>query len=145
MADRLVLGPFFTNGGFKTWFWACCPNRIVAVPGGFWVTIRAAMFGFLGGLIGGIAHVAGQKKGNKVVDRLVSATEEELANEAGCIVYPLDELASIVCKRPRLGNPELIVNRHDGTRRVHGVPNPLEFDAIVKVLQEHYGELVQRP
>jgi hypothetical protein len=144
MADRLVIGPLLTHGGFKTWFLACCATKIVAVPGGFWVTLRASLFGMPYGLIGGVVAALTHNKRNRGrIDQLVVATEPELDAEPGRVEYPVQELASITCTRLALGHPEVILKRKDGTRRIHGMPNPLEFHAIANALRERYPDLAQ--
>jgi hypothetical protein len=43
MADPVVIGAMPTHFGLRSWFWACRPSMIAAVPGGFWVAIRLAV------------------------------------------------------------------------------------------------------
>jgi hypothetical protein len=120
---------------------------LVAVPGGFWVAIKAAiMTGGIGGVVGGLAMAPGQKKGGRLVERLQAASDEELGTMAGAVVYRVPELKSIECKRVVLGtNPDFVVTTTDGRRTKYGLGNALAFDAVVDALRSCYGELVQRP
>jgi len=34
--SRTVVGPFVTAFGFRSWYWVCVPDAIIAVPQGFW-------------------------------------------------------------------------------------------------------------
>jgi hypothetical protein len=147
MSEAIVIGPMITAFGFRSWYWACRPSMLVAVPGGFWVAIRAAMMtGGIGGVVGGLGMAAGEKTGGKLVERLQSAPDEELARMAGAVVYRLSEIESIACKRLVLGtNPDFVVTTRDGTSKKYGLGNALAFDAVVDALRGCYGELVQRP
>jgi hypothetical protein len=108
MGESVVIGPMLTAFGFRSWYWACRPSQLVAVPAGFWVAISASMPGATGGLVGGLAEIPGRVKGNKLTERLLSATDEQLAAMAGAVVYKTEDMASISCKRLVLGtNPDL--------------------------------------
>jgi hypothetical protein len=145
MGDGIVIGPMLTAFGFRSWYWACRPSQLVAVPAGFWVAVSASMPGATGGLAGGLAEMPGHIKGNKLTARLLSATDEQLAAMAGAVVYKAEELDSIACKRLVLGtNPDFVVATKDGRRQKYGLANPLDFDAVVDALRGCYGALVQR-
>lgn len=145
MGEPLVIGPMITSFGFRSWYWACRPSMLVAVPGGFWIAIGAAMMtGGIGGVVGGLGTAAGQKKGGKLVDRLLSANDEELAAMAGAVVYRISELRSISCKRLVFGtNPDFVVSTTGGPDQKYGLGNALAFDVVVDALRGCYGELVQ--
>lgn len=147
MSEPVVIGPMITAFGFKSWYWACRPGLIVAVPGGFWMAIRAAMMtGGIGGVVGGLGQAVGEKKGGQLADRLLSASDEELMKLPGAVVYRTAELESITCKRIVLGtNPDFIVTTADGKRTKYGLGNALAFDAVMGELSDRYGELVKTP
>jgi len=146
MSETVVIGPMLTAFGFRSWYWACRPSQLVAVPAGFWVAVAAAMPGATGGLVGGLAEMPGRIKGNKLTDRLLSATDEQLAAMAGAVVYKTEDLASITCKKWVMGqHPDFIVATKAGHRLKYGLGNPLAFDAVLNALRECYGDLVQRP
>jgi hypothetical protein len=147
MGDPVVIGPMITAFGFRSWYWACRPSVLVAVPGGFWVAIQAALTtGGIGGVVGGLGTAVGQAKGGRSVERLQSASDEDLARIAGAVVYRVAELKSIACKRVVLGtNPDFIITTTDGRSTKYGLGNALAFDAIVNALRGCYGELVQSP
>lgn len=52
MPENVVIGPLLTAFGFRSWYWVCRPDRLIAVPGGFWVAVMASMPGATGGLLG---------------------------------------------------------------------------------------------
>jgi hypothetical protein len=144
MTDSVVIGPMLTAFGFRSWYWACRPTRLIAVPAGFWVAVAASMPGATGGLVGALAEMPGRVKGNKLTARLFSATDEELMAMPGVVVYPTDALDSIVCKRLVLGtNPDFIVTTKDGRKQKYGLANPLDFDGVVNALRGCYGNVVQ--
>jgi hypothetical protein len=145
MSENVVIGPMLTAFGFKSWYWVCRPSQLVAVPGGLWVAVSASMPGAYGGLIGGLVEMPGRAKGNKLTERLRSATDEELAAMSGAIVYKTADLASITCKKVVIGtNPDMIVATKDDRRLKYGLANPRDFDAVVNALREVYGDLVGR-
>jgi hypothetical protein len=147
MSQGIVIGPMISAFGFRSWFWGCRPSTLVAVPGGFWVAISAATAtGGITGVVGAVSAVKGGTKGNKTVNRIQSASDEELVAMAGAVVYHRDDLESIICKRPLVAtNPDFIVTTKGGTRMKYGLAHALTFDAVVEVLRECYGDLVQRP
>src|SRR5262249_42957300 len=99
-----------TAFGFRSWYWACRPSQLVAVPAGFGVAVSASMPGATGGLVGGLVEMPGRIKGNKLTARLQAATDEELAAMGGAVVHKTADLATITCKRVVLGtNPDFIV------------------------------------
>ncbi|HEY7153252.1 MAG TPA: hypothetical protein VH575_04760 [Gemmataceae bacterium] len=145
MAEPIVIGPMITAFGMRSWYWACRPSLLVAVPGGFWVAIRTAMMtGGIGGVVGGLGMAAGAKTGGRLVERIQSAPDEELARMAGAVVYRIAEVQSIACKKVVLGtNPDFVVTTTDGTSKKYGLGNALAFDAVVDALRNCYGELIQ--
>ena len=146
MAESVVIGPMLTAFGFRSWYWACRPSQLVAVPAGFWVAVAASMPGARGGLVGALAEMPGGVKGNKLTARLFSATDEQLPAMPGAVVYKAEVVEAITCKRLVLGtNPDFVVTMKDGHRQKYGLANPLDFDAVVNALRECYGDLVQRP
>src|SRR5262245_20305389 len=147
MGEPVVIGPMITAFGCRSWFWACRPSMLVAVPGGFWVAIQAAMTtGGIGGVVGGLGTAVGQKKGGRLVERLQFASDEELATMAGAVVHRISELKSITCKRVLLGtNPDFVITTTDDRSKKYGLANALAFDAVVNALRGCYGELVQTP
>lgn len=147
MGETVIIGPMITAFGFRSWYWACRPPMLVAVPGGFWLAIQAAMMtGGIGGVVGGLGMAVGQKTGGRLVNRLQSASEDELARIGGAVVYRTADLEGIVCKRVVLGtNPDFVVTTKDGKRTKYGLGNAAAFDAVVDALRGCYGELIQRP
>jgi hypothetical protein len=100
----------------------------------------------LGGLVGVATASKGGSKSNKTISRIKSASDEELAGMPGAVVYRVEDLESIVCKRPLLAtNPDFIVTCKGGQRKKYGLGYPLAFEAVANALQELYGDLVQRP
>jgi hypothetical protein len=60
---------------------------IVAVPGGFWVAIQAASItAGIGGVAGSLATAPGQKKGGRLVEQILAATDQELLGMTGAVV-----------------------------------------------------------
>jgi hypothetical protein len=146
MGENVVIGPMLTAFGFRSWYWACRPSQLVAVPAGFWVAVAASMPGATGGLVGALAEMPGHAKGNKLTARLFSATDEQLPAMPGAVVYKTDDLEAITCKRLVLGtNPDFIVTTKDGRRQKYGLANPLNFDDVVNALRGCYGNLIQPP
>jgi hypothetical protein len=140
----LVIGPMLTAFGFRSWYWAARPTRLVAVPGGFWVAVAAAMPGASGGILGGLAEAPGRVKGSSLANRLLAATDDELIALPGAVVYPLDEMAAIVCKRFVLGtNPDFVVETKSGKRHKYGLANVFDFDGVLTALRGQYGEIVK--
>lgn len=147
MAGNLVVGPLLTAFGARSWFWACRPSLIVAVPGGFWATIQAAvMTSGVGGAAGALALAPGMKKGGVLARRLESASDAELQALPGAAVYPVADVTVIECRRVLLGtSPDVIVCTRDGGRTKYGLANALALDALADALRGCYGELVQGP
>ncbi len=147
MADPVVIGAMLTHFGFRSWFWACRPSLIVAIPGGFLVAIQAAAItAGIGGVAGSLSTAAGQKKGGRLVERLLSATDPELTAMAGAVVYRTEDLESITCKRLVFGtNPDFVITKKNGSRQKYGLANALAFDGVVAALRSCYGDLVQQP
>jgi hypothetical protein len=143
MAESVVIGPMLTAFGFRSWYWACRPSGVVAVPAGLWVAVTASMPGAYGGLVGALAEMPGHVKGNKLTARLFAATDAELAAMPGAVVYKTEDIESIACKRLALGTPDFIVTTKDGRRQKYGLANPLNFDAVENALRGCYGDLVQ--
>lgn len=147
MAEAAVIGPMITAFGFRSWYWACRPAMLVAVPGGFWLALRVGMAtAGISGAVGALAATAGQNKARKLVERLESASDGELMEMPGAVIYPASELESIVCKRVVLGtNPDFIVTTKDGRRKKYGLGYTLAFDAAAEALRRCYGDVVQGP
>jgi hypothetical protein len=146
MAEPVVIGAMLTSFGLKSWFWACRPSRIVAVPGGFWVAIQAASItAGIGGVAASLTTAPGQKKGARIVEQLLAATDEELLAMPGAVAYRIDDLEAIECKRPLVAtNPDFVIVRNDGSRQKYGLANAIAFDAVVTALRDYYGDLVQQ-
>ena len=101
------------------------------------------MPGATGGLIGGLAEMPGRGKGNQLTDQLLAASEEELNAMSGAVVYGVDDLDSITCKRLVMGtNPDFVVLTRNGQRQKYGLANPLDYDAVVEALRGLYGNRV---
>jgi hypothetical protein len=144
MADGVVIGAMLTHFGLRSWFWVCRPAKIVAVPGGLRVAIQAAAITAGIGGAGSLSTAPGEKKGARLVEQLLSASDEELIAMPGAIVYPREDLESITCKRVMLGtNPDFVIALKDGSRRKYGLANAIAFDGVVAALKECYGELVE--
>jgi hypothetical protein len=144
--ENVVIGPMLTAFGFRSWYWACRPSRLVAVPAGFWVAVTASMPGAYGGLVGALAGMPGHVKGNKLTARLFEATDDEVAAMRGAVVYRTEDVEAITCKRVVLGtNPDFIVTTQDARRQKYGLANPLDFNAVLNALRGCYGNLVQQP
>jgi hypothetical protein len=133
--------------GCRSWFWVCRPSMIVAVPGGFWVTIQVAtMVGGFTGVAGALLESPGATKGKALVEGLLAASDEELQARTGAIVYRVADLLAIECKRPLLAtHPDFVACTKDGERKKYGLGNSLAFDRVVEALRCCYGDLVQRP
>ena len=147
MGEHVVAGPFITSFGFRGWYWACRPSLLVAVPAGFWVTAQVAVLGSgTGGVIGGTVAGVGLTKGGKLVERLQTISDEQLAGMSGAVLYKPAELESIKCKRFVFGtNPDFVLTKVGGKRTKYGLGNPLAFVAVLASLQECYDDLVQGP
>lgn len=102
------------------------------------------MPGATGGILGGLAELPGRVKGNKLTNRMLAATDDELAAMPGAVVYKIKDIASIKCKRLVLGtNPDFIVETKSGDRQKYGLAKVFDFGAVQKALRECYGDLVQ--
>jgi hypothetical protein len=144
MSDRAIIGPLFTASGFQSWLLVCQPNKIVAVPMGFWfaLTTNKAATLFVGGAIGGGMAKGGESSHQKKAEHLHQMPDNELADIKGIITYPTDELSAIVYKCKRLSSSEFIFVKHDGTKKLFGIMNASEEQEIVAELSRRYGELV---
>jgi hypothetical protein len=120
---------------------------IVAVPGGFWVALQAASItAGIGGVAASLTTAPGQKKGARIVEQVLSATDQDLLAMSGAVVYRIDDLEAIECKRPLVAtNPDFVIVRNDGSRQKYGLANASAFDGVVAALQDCYGDLVQQP
>jgi hypothetical protein len=136
-----------TGFGMRSWFWACRPSMLVAVPGGFWVAIQAASItAGIGGVAGSLTTAPGQKTGGRLVEQLVSASDQELLAMSGAVVYRIEDVEAIECKQPKLAtNPDFIIVRNDGTRQKYGLANAIAVEGVVAALRDCYGDLIQQP
>ena len=146
MGAGVVVGPMVTAYGCRSWYWACRPSMIVAVPAGFWVTIQVAtLVGGFTGVSGALMEAPGDKKGSALAEGLLAASDEELQARSGALVYRIADLAAIECKRPLLAtHPDFVVCTKGGDRKKYGLGNPLAFDRVFETLRDCYGDLVQR-
>jgi len=111
------------------------------------VAIQAASItAGIGGVAASLTTAPGQKKGGRLVEQLFAATDEELMAMPGAVVYPIDDLEAIECKRPMLAtNPDFVIVRRDGSRQKYGRASAIAFDGVVAGLRDCYGKLVQQP
>jgi hypothetical protein len=139
---RAVLGPVFTQAGFKGWHVVCLPDALITVPQGFLGSVAATASTALPmlGLAGALLMKAGKSSGD-VKASLAEATEGQLRADAQNVIYPLAELVSISFKRPLLSNPEIRLERRGQGVTVFGVTVIAEYGKMANELKRLYPGL----
>jgi len=145
--ERTILGPVFTEGGFKAWHFVCLADVIVAVPLGRLASFAAsaAAAGPLLGGLGGLLQARAQKDDRLVRQALEAMPEPRLrAPGAGHEIFRVAELASIRLQRPAGSSPEIELAWRSGPPRLFGVTNAGQFSDIAAALQRAYPGLYLR-
>ena len=146
-AERTVLGPVFTEGGFKAWHFVCLADVIVAVPLGRLASF-AASAAAAGPLLGGLGELLQERA--RMDDLLVRQSLAEMsearlkAPEAGHDLFRVAELISIRLQRPAGSSPEIEIASVRGPPRLFGVTNAEQFSDIAAALQRAYPGLYVR-
>jgi hypothetical protein len=157
-ARRVVVGPVFTNAGFRSWHLVCLPDVLVAVPQGVLVgmlTSVAPPSGTTMPLRGVFSAIldwvfaqlsAGSKKAATNAEAtLRQVGEERLRSDPRHVLYPVHELRSITFKQPMFSSPEIRIESASRGITVYGTTKA--FPEVHKVLQSAYpicGPLAER-
>jgi hypothetical protein len=87
-----------------------------------------------------------EKKGGRLVEQIVGASDDELMAMPGAVVYRIDALEAIECKGPLIAtNPDFVIVRNNGTRQKYGLANSIAVDGVVAALRDCHGDLIQQP
>lgn len=142
-SDRVVLGPVFTNAGFKSWHLVCLTDALIAVPQGAieGFLTSAAPTGALFGLLGALASIGGTKAAQDAAALLRDAPGESLRSNPNHVIHRLSELKSITFRRPALSNPEIRIESATRGTTVYGVTNPAALPSFVEPLRKAYPRL----
>jgi hypothetical protein len=141
--SRAVLGPVFTQAGFKGWHMVCLADALITVPQGFLRTLSGTMAAAspLFGLAGALFAAKGSKHSTKAKALLAQMPEDHLRADPHNVVYPLAELVSISLKRPKLSSPEIRLERRGQGVMVFGLTMISAFGEISAELQRLYPGL----
>jgi hypothetical protein len=143
VSGRVVVGPVFTSGGFKSWHLVCLPDVLVAVPQGALDGILTGSVPTSGmmGLLGMVMAAKGKKAAQTAVDAIQQMTEGTLRSDPRHVLCSLSELRSISFKRPTFSNPEIRIDSLVRGLTVYGVTNIGAFPEFSKLLQGAYPSI----
>jgi hypothetical protein len=142
MDNTLVIGPLVSGFGFRSWFWVCRPEQIVAVPAGFWVAMHCATVEGIGGVFTAPPGGAQLSTDLKLVPDLFEMSDRELREYSRARVYRLQDIESIKCQPVLVGHhPNVVIVEVGGPKTKFGLANAKALPAVRAALQEAYGEL----
>jgi hypothetical protein len=145
--ERSILGPVFTEGGFKAWHFVCLADVLVAVPLGRLASF-AASAAAAGPLLGGLGDLLQERarRDDGLVKKALEAMPEARLRAAGTghEVFPVARLASIRLQRPAGSSPEIELAVRGAPPRLFGVTNAEQFSDIAAALQRAYPGLYVR-
>ena len=145
--ERTILGPVFTEGGFKAWHFVCLADVIVAAPLGRLASFAAsaAAAGPLLGALGELLQDRARQDDKLVRQSLAEMSEARLrAPESGHDVFRVAELTSIRLQRPAGSSPEIEIAFLRGAPRLFGVTNAEQYSDVAAALQRAYPGLYVR-
>ena len=152
--SRTVVGPFVTAFGFRSWYWVCVPDAIIAVPQGFWTgaalansdssgrRVRIPLFwvALMVKLISG----PGRRLRKQIPARLENVPDSQLQSRPN-IITRMGQVRSISIKRGKLRvavglTPDVILETIDGKKLAYGI-GAQDYDEASARLRQMYPNL----
>jgi hypothetical protein len=150
--ERVIVGPFMTQGGFQYSYMACFPDSIIMVPQGIGSSLLlgmsnsvAPLFGLLGALLVHFLAKRGQKRRQEIESGLARTPAIRLRVKPNT-VYQLAEVNGISFKRGKfaragsLFTPDIILEFSNGSKKKVGIQGP-DFEKACGQLQQMYPNL----
>jgi len=152
--SRTVVGPFVTAFGFRSWYWVCVPDAVIAVPQGFWTgaalansdssgrRVRIPLFwvALLVKLISG----PGRRLRKQIPARLENVPDSQLQSRPN-ILTRMGQLRSISIKQGKLRvavglTPDVILETIDGKKLAYGI-GAQDYEEASARLRQMYPNL----
>jgi hypothetical protein len=150
--ERLIVGPFMTQGGFQYSYMACFPDSIIMVPQGIGSSLLlgmsnsvAPLFGLLGALLVHFLAGRGQKRRQEIEATLARTPVLRLRVKPN-VVYQIAQVNAISFKRGKFARagslitPDIILEFSNGNKKKFGIQGP-DFDKACGQLQQMYPNL----
>jgi hypothetical protein len=144
IANRSILGPFFTVAGFRGWYLACFPDSIVPLPqgwSGFWLAVSHFNLPIrgMGSLLANLVYGYGSRLRKRIEATLVDTPDSQIREHVG---IPISQIGSIVLHRGRfaksgLVTPSIILETTNRGPLEYGVNLP-DFERTCAQLQQMY-------
>ena len=144
IANRSIVGPFFTAAGFRGWYLACFPDSIVPVPQGltgFWLAVSLLNLPIrgMGSLLANLMYGYGPRLRKRIEATLADTPDSHLREHIG---IPISQIHSIVFRRGKFANsglvtPSIILETANRGRLEYGVNLP-DFERTCAQLQQMY-------
>jgi hypothetical protein len=130
-----MVGPFVTAFGFRSWYWVCVPDAIIAVPQGFWTGValansdwsgnRARISLFWAALMIRLISAPGRRLRKQIPARLQNVPDSQLQSRPN-IITRLGQLRSISIKQGKLRvalglTSDVILETIDGKKLAYGI------------------------
>ncbi len=146
IANRAIVGPFFTAGGARGWYLACFPDSIVPQPqglSGFWLAVSHLKIPIrgLGSLLANLMYGYGPRLRKRTEERLADTSDSQLRAHTG---FPISQIRSIVSCRGKfawsgVATPSIVLETTDGGQHKYGVNLP-DFEKACAQLQQMYPD-----
>jgi hypothetical protein len=146
IANRSIVGPFFTAAGFRGWYLACFPDSIVPVPqglSGFWLAVSHFNLPVrgMGSLLANLMYGYGPRLRQRTEAALAGTPDSQLREHIG---IPVSQIRCIVFHRGKfatsgLVTPSIILETTNRPLE-YGVNLP-DFERTCAQLQQMYPTL----
>jgi hypothetical protein len=144
IANRSIVGPFFTAAGFRGWYLACFPDSIVPVPQGltgFWLAVSGFNLPIrgMGSLLANVMYGYGPRLRERTEATLADTPDSQLREHVG---IPISQIHCIVFHRGKFGKsglvtPSIILETANRGSLEYGVTLP-DFERVRTQLQQMY-------
>jgi hypothetical protein len=144
IANRSIVGPFFTAAGFRGWYLACFQDSIVPVPqglSGLWLAVSRFNLPIrgIGSLLANLMYGYGPRLRKRTEAALAETPDSQLREHIG---IPIFQIHRIVFHRGKfaksgLATPSVILETTSRGLLEYGVNLP-DFERICAQLQQMY-------
>jgi hypothetical protein len=144
IANRAIVGPFFTAAGFRGWYLACFPDSVVPVPQGlrgFWLAVSGFNLPIrgMGSLLANVMYGYGPRLRKRTEATLADTPDSQLREHVG---IPMSQIRCIVFHRGKfaksgLATPSIILETTNRGPQEYGVNLP-DFERVCTQLQQMY-------
>jgi hypothetical protein len=144
IANRSIVGPFFTAAGFRGWYLACFPDSVVPVPQGlrgFWLAVSGFNLPIrgMGSLLANVMYGYGPRLRKRTEATLADTPDSQLREHVG---IPMSQIRCIVFHRGKfaksgLATPSIILETTNREPQEYGVNLP-DFERVCTQLQQMY-------